>query len=156
MNGDSMFKKILVCLDGSSLAEEVLPYAADMALHLCCKLVLLQVIDVSSTVYTPGQIAGRPHWLERIQKEETESGVYLERVALPLRERGLEVEIVTLQGAAGESIVSYAKENEVDLIAITTHARRNLGRLVFGSTADLILRESGLPTFSIKPKHTQT
>ena len=76
-------------------------------------------------------------------------------MALSLRERGLELERVTLQGIASETIISYARENEVDLIAITTHARRNLGRLVFGSVADFILRESGLPTFSMKPKHTQ-
>ena len=156
MKEDSMFKKIMVCLDGSSLAEQVLPYAADLALRLGCKLVLLQVIDVPSTIYTPGQVTGKTHWLERIQKEEATSESYLESVSLPLQERGLEVESVTLQGIASATIVSYARENEVDLIAITTHARRNLGRLVFGSVADFILRESGLPTFSIKPQHTQT
>ena len=54
MKEDPIFKKILVCLDSSSFAEQVLPYAADLALRLGCKLVLLQVIDVPSTIYTPG------------------------------------------------------------------------------------------------------
>ena len=153
MKGNSTFVKILVCLDGSSAAEQILPYVVDVALRFNSKVVLLQMIDISGAVYTPGQVVGRLHWRGRIEKEESETKAYLESLAVSLREKGLKVENVVLQGTGGETIVSYAHENEVDLIAITTHARRNLGRLVFGSVAETILRESGLPTLAIKPQH---
>jgi nucleotide-binding universal stress UspA family protein len=52
----------------------------------------------------------------------------------------------------GEAIVSYADENSISLIAIATHGRSGLGRLVFGRVADFVLREAGLPILVIKPK----
>jgi nucleotide-binding universal stress UspA family protein len=57
-----------------------------------------------------------------------------------------------LLGSPGESIVSYADENGFGLIALVTHGRSGLGRLVFGSVADFIIRRSGLPILLIKPK----
>jgi nucleotide-binding universal stress UspA family protein len=52
----------------------------------------------------------------------------------------------------GEAIVDYAEGHEIDLIAIATHGRSGLGRLVFGSVADFVLREAGLPILVVKPK----
>ncbi len=153
-----MFEKILVCLDGSSRAEQILPYVSEEALHFGSKVVLLKVITLPSTVITPA-VPGAPGVtgsapeivLEQIHKQEDEALVYLEAVAQPLRKKGLEVECVTLQGAPGEAIISHADENEVGLIAIATHGRSGLGRMVFGSVADFVLRESGLPVLVIKP-----
>ena len=80
---------------------------------------------------------------------------YLEQVAQPLREKGLDVECVILSGAPGDTIISYAHENEVKLIAIATRGRSGLGRLAFGSVADFVLRESELPILVMKPLHTE-
>jgi len=64
---------------------------------------------------------------------------------------------VTIRGLqVGEAIVSYANENNISLIAIATHGRSGLGRLVFGSVADFVLRETGLPILVIKPKKSGT
>ena len=150
-----MFGKILVCLDGSDLAEQILPYATEEALRLESKLVLLQVVVVQTP---PVVAAGASAYAvkaagQQIEKDETEAKAYLEDLAQPLREMGLDVECVTLRGLeVGGAIVDYADGHEVDLIAIATHGRSGLKRLVFGSVADFVLRKSGLPILLIKPK----
>ena len=150
-----MFKKVLVCLDGSKLAEQVLPYAMEQA--LCCrsKVVLLEIIVVQPpTVVSAGPSAYAVKAAEeQIDRDEAGAKLYLESLAQRLREAGLNVECVTLRGPqSGRAIVDYADGHEVALIAIATHGRSGLGRLVFGSVADFVLNKSGLPILLIKPK----
>lgn len=150
-----MFRRVLVCLDGSSVAEQALPYAVEVAERFASKVVLLQVIHLSSSL-----AAAAAQGAERVLQEETdrlagEARAYLEQVAAPLREKGLDVEAVALEGAPADAIVSYAADNEVDLIAIGTHGRKNLGRLVFGSVADRVLKHSSIPVLTIKPQETK-
>ena len=152
------FEKILVCLDGSKLAEQILPYATEVALRFDSKVVLLQVVTLPTAFVIPA-VPGAPAipvqtptLLEVVQKEEIEAKEYLEQVAQPLRKRGLQVECVTLQGSAGQTIINYSIENKIGLIAISTHGRSGLRRLVFGSVADFVLRESGMPILVIKPQ----
>ena len=154
-----MFEKILVCLDGSKLAEQILPYAVEQAKRFNSKIVLLQAYLVPSTelaAATQGAPAAAPQVLQqeeqRLQKEATD---YLEEVADPLRENGLDVACVVLNGIAGDVIVGYAQNEPVDLIALATHGHSGLGRIVFGSVADHVLRESGLPILVIKPQETE-
>lgn len=167
-----MYKKILVCLDGSSLAEQVLPYASDEAKRFNSKLVLLQVITSRVTIppvgvgheFPPVSAAGPGYGaateatqsiaeveMAEIKKEENKAKGYLEGIAQNVRTEGVNVETDTVQGEAGESIVNYAAKHEIELIAIATHGRSGLGRAVFGSVADFVLRESGLPILVIKP-----
>jgi nucleotide-binding universal stress UspA family protein len=154
-----MFNRILVCLDGSQLAEQILPYATEEALRFKSRVVLLQVVSISTTLVTPG-IPGAPSvpvhgevTLENIRREEDEARSYLEKMAKPLREKGLTVKTEVLPGPpVGDAIVSYARGNKIDLIAISTHGHSGLREAVFGSTADHVLRESGLPVLLVRPK----
>jgi len=77
---------------------------------------------------------------------------YLEGVARSLREKGLEVQLATMRGTPSEAIVRYAQGNGIDLIAMATHRRSGIGRLVFGSVADFVLRELGIPMLVVKPQ----
>jgi len=153
-----MFKKILVCLDGSNLAEQILPYAKEQALKFNSKVVLLQVMDVPATV---AWIQGTPPdaniVTEKSQKEEKEVKAYLEHIATQLRASGLDVEDAVMHNiATSQTIMDYADQNEIDLIAITTRGRSGLVRAVLGSVADFVIRESGLPIMLIKPQDTGT
>jgi nucleotide-binding universal stress UspA family protein len=76
-------------------------------------------------------------------------------LAETIRESGQDVACVVLNGVAGDVIISYAQNEPVDLIALSTHGRSGLGRIVFGSVADQVLRESGLPILVIKPQETE-
>jgi nucleotide-binding universal stress UspA family protein len=146
-----MFSKILVCLDGSKLAEQVLPYAIEQALHFKSQLVLLSVIvpvTSTSTVWEPA-----PEGLVEKQAEaEKAAEVYLKNIVNRLsEEKRLRAEYLTLEGLVAETIVEYAQNNKVDLIAIATHGLGGLRRLAFGSVADFVLRNSNVPLLVIRP-----
>lgn len=150
-----MFRKILVCLDGSSLAEQVLPYATEVAQRFGSRVVLLQVIHLPASFAAAAAQGGEKILAEEVGRLAGEARAYLEGVAASLREKGLEVEAAALEGTPSEAIVTYARENEVDLIAIGTHGRKSLGRLIFGSVADHVLKHSSIPVLTVKPQNKQ-
>ena len=151
-----MFEKVLVCLDGSALAEQILPYL--LAAKECFrKIVLLKVVDTSTInlpLGVPGQsgIPMRTRAMdERFNKELAEMPGYLEKIAQPLRASGIDVECVVLEGIPTQAIVDYAAENDVSLIAISTHGHSGLRRITMGSTAEYILTHCGLPVLMVTP-----
>jgi nucleotide-binding universal stress UspA family protein len=151
-----MFEKILVCLDGSELAEQVLPYAAEEARRFCSQVTLLHVVPDPVMVST-GAAGGpehleKPGVLDQMKKEQQQTVPYLEGVAAHLREQDVDVEPVLLQGSPGDAIVSYAIDNNIGLIAMASHGRSGLGRAVFGSVAEYVLRNSGLPLLVVRPQ----
>jgi nucleotide-binding universal stress UspA family protein len=153
----NMFERILVCLDGSKLAEQIMPYATEEAIHFQSKLVLLQVVQ-EPIAFSPGFPGEAPVPIEtNTMVEGTKEALngargYLRKLAAPLRKRGIQVETVAIPGRAGEAILDYANTNSINLIAIATHGRGGLRRAVFGSVADHVLRESGLPVLVIRPQ----
>jgi len=156
-----MFEKILICLDGSNLAEQILPYAIEQALRFNSKLTLLQVVTTPSSVYMASAAGELPQTgdiiAKDIQKQDAEARAYLDGVAQSLQEKGIETECVVLgPSQPGNTIVKYAQDNAIDLICMATHGRSGLGRVVFGGVADRVLRESGLPILLIKPKEIKT
>ena len=156
-----MFEKILVCLDGSNLAEQILPYAEEEALRFSSQVTLLEVVTVP-TMVAAAEASGAPSQTsglieETMHKEVTEAKAYLDQVAEPLLRKGINVDCVAVEGSPiGDAIVNYSQENGIDLICIATHGHSGLGRVVFGSVADHVLRESGLPILVIKPKEIET
>jgi nucleotide-binding universal stress UspA family protein len=152
-----MFDKVLVCLDGSVLAEQILPYiAADSRSFK--KIVLLNVIatpGVDIHLGVPGETTGplqTKSMLEHVQKELKEMPDYLESKAQPLREIGIDVECVVLEGTPTKAIIDYAHDNDVGLIAIATHGHSGLRHITMGSTAEYLLKHAGLPVLMVTPK----
>ncbi len=153
-----MFKKILVCLDGSHLAEQILPYATEQAKRFNSKIILLQVITDSAAITASMTPTGDPLTMasqisiEKIETESEEVKAYLSRIAQHMKDAGLEVEpIAIFDPLPGPAIVDHASANKVDLITIATHGRSGLRRAVSGSVADHVLRESHLPILLIRP-----
>ena len=91
--------------------------------------------------------------MQRTRDEEKEADSYLERIAAPMRKKGLDVQCAVLPGTAGETIVSYARENSCKLIALATHGHGGVRRLVLGSTADFVLQRSVIPVLIIRPEN---
>lgn len=157
---EPLFKKILACLDGSRLAEQVMPYAAEEAIRFQGQLILFQTVP-EPVAFSPGIPGAAPvpvetdTMLEESKKALKVSREYLEELATPLRQRGIEVEAVTMPGRPSEAILNYADSNNLNLITIATHGRSGLGRAVFGSVADYVLRESGLPILVISPREVE-
>lgn len=152
-----MFTRILVCLDRSPVAEQVLPYATAQALAFHATLVLLHIIpepyiatpSIPGTSILPVQ---NPVDLHNLPDEEKKAASYLSGIADELQEQGVTIETVILQGEASQSIIDYALGNGIDLIAIATHGRGGLGKVFYGSVAEQVLKKSGLPILLIRVK----
>lgn len=151
-----MFEKVLVCLDGSPLAEQILPYIAGDSRSFK-KIVLLKVIGAPGLdlpLGVPGEASGplqTKAMLEHIQREIEETPSYLEAKAQPLREMGLDVECAVLQGKPSQAIIDYAHDNDIGLIAIATHGHSGLRHITLGSTAEYVLKHAGLPLLLVTP-----
>ncbi len=143
-----MFDSILVCLDGSAMAEQIIPMVRDEAEKHGNKVVLFHVIYYISS-RRPGEI---PPGTQEIAALREKALSYLENVAGLFRGYGINPECRVLEGKAAETIVKFAEDNHVGLIALTTHGEGGLGRLVFGTTAVYILRESSRPVLIVKPQ----
>jgi nucleotide-binding universal stress UspA family protein len=152
-----MFKKILVCLDGSALAEKVLPFAIDEARQHEALLFLYRVIPEPSLVSlglpgmpaVPVETGGMKKQVEEMEKE---AEAYLAALAdLIENENDISVDFEASLGDAGPSIVEFADDNQVDLIMIATHGRSGAGRVVMGSVADHVIRHTRLPVLLIRP-----
>jgi len=151
-----MFEKVVVCLDGSNWAEQIMPYVTEGALRFNTKVVLLQVLDVPATVaWIKDTPPDTDIVTEESKKKEEEAKAYLESIAKSLRVKGIDVEEMVLHNiSTDEAILDYATGNDVDTIAMTTHGRSGLLRAVLGSVADSVVRKSGLPTMLIRPRDT--
>ena len=155
-----MFKKILVCLDGSQLAEQIMPYVLREALAFKSKVILLTALSIPGLLTPdvpgfPGVPVHSSSALDKVAKDKDRAKEYLEQISQPLRRKGLRVECIIPDGPPGSTITSYANENEGDLIAIATHGHSGLRHLLFGSVAEVVIRGASVPILMIKPKHPE-
>lgn len=137
-----MYKKMLVPLDGSKLAEVVLPYAQAVANRLDLNPILLHVCNPAESELLPMHQAYVGRMVEKVKGESEqihkESGVL--RGSKTIEGRG---EVVL--GYPAEEILDYAEHNDIDIILMATHGRSGSKRWVLGSVADKVLRESKIP-----------
>ncbi|MBI2172243.1 MAG: universal stress protein [Chloroflexi bacterium] len=151
----------LVPLDGSDLAEQALPYARERAALNDGSILLVRVVTVArqlaaASMTGAGGIDAMPISMEAINAaidlEQKESLEYLALKGEEIRKAGLKVEWEVRQGIPADEIIASARAHNIDVIVITTHGRSGLGRVVFGSVADRIIRQSGIPVLVIGPK----
>ncbi len=157
-----MFKKILVCLDGSQLAEAILPYAIEQARCFDSDLVLFRAFSVPPAISLamPG-MPSLPVESKRVEKllieDEKEAETYLESLADKLQsEEKLKVSYESVLGAAGPVIIDYCARQEIELVTLVTHGRSGLGRAMLGSVADYVIRHSKIPILLIRPIGNKT
>jgi nucleotide-binding universal stress UspA family protein len=149
-----MIENILVCLDGSKFGEAIIPLAAELAERLGSKVVLLNVIVVPTVLAGFGKTEIEPAQSAQFSEQAEAANYYLESIARTLRDKGLEVECVTVEGTIEESIITYARNYEIGLIALATHGRSGLSRFILRSTTEFTLRKSGIPVLAICPHGT--
>jgi nucleotide-binding universal stress UspA family protein len=147
-----MYRRILLPLDGSALAEEALPYAITQAERFGAQLILLRVLEPLP------QVPGLSKSAITQVKEMTGAVAreYLEGIAAGVREHGVPVQVVTLDGYPHVEIVRYAKQNQVDLIVICTRGQSGLSRWLTGSVADRVARGAGVPVLVVRTSQEMT
>jgi len=142
-----MYKRVLVPLDGSPVAEAILPFIKEIAGSLDVEIVLLRVVSL-----TPEEAIGvAPKFaLDTPAALEQAAQRYLEARVEDLRARAIRASARVAVGEAASEIVAAARQIGADLIAMTTHGRSGLGRLLFGSVAESVLRTAPTPVFLLK------
>jgi nucleotide-binding universal stress UspA family protein len=144
-----IFRRILVPLDGSTSGEAVLPWVKDLVRRTKAKLFLLHVI------LSPDKLTGISNYainfeeqlIETLRKQGRE---YITGVAAELEREKLDFKYDLVTGMPAETILDYAKENDMDLIAMSTHGRTGVGRFVLGSIADKVAHISEVPVLLIR------
>lgn len=137
------YYRILVPLDGSKLAESVLPVVAAMAEAMGMEIVLLHVVPAEGH-------AQRPPTPSQVQATEAISD-YLQQMTQTLSSQTLKVGWRVTSGSPVDDILRYADEAPADLIAMSTHGMGDNGKLPMGSVAAAVLERQTRPVLLIQP-----
>jgi nucleotide-binding universal stress UspA family protein len=142
----TVFNRILVPLDGSNLAEKVLPAARYLAERLQATIILFHVVEKDS----PNEVHGQHHL-----REVAEARAYLDQVARQLSS----AEVTVLQDVhevqevgVAQTIRDHAEELHADLIVMCAHGNGGLRDMLFGSIAQQVIRQGTIPVLFIRPK----
>lgn len=144
--------RVLVALDGSRFAEKALKEAAVIASAFQAGLELLYVVEPPLPIADPSGMVVLPPNPESEQLLLARAGAYLEELAARLRAQGLEVSCVAVAGGrVATSILEQAGKNQAGLIALATHGLGGFRRLLLGSVAEHVVRESSIPVLVTRP-----
>lgn len=142
--------RIVVPVDGSAFSEAVLPYATALAAKMDLRVSLLRVLEERSIELKEGILT--EDMLSEVESQsKTTAQAYLTRVALGPKAAGLQVEEVLLSGRASSEILEFAGSAEDAIVALTTHGRSGVNRLLLGSIAEAVVRESVNPVLMVRP-----
>jgi nucleotide-binding universal stress UspA family protein len=138
-----VFKRLLVPLDGTRRSASVVPLAVQIALGFDCSVKLLNVIDTRGG--ETGAIVPKGGVGKLVEGEVYQADEYLRTIASRFEDHGISTSVEVRIGDPVKEIMSASDEFGCDIIAMATRSRRNLGRLVFGSVADAVVRDSRVP-----------
>jgi nucleotide-binding universal stress UspA family protein len=173
-----MYKKILVPVDGSKLAECVLPQVKTLvADNKDAEVVIFHVwepqVEMSmvppelrsryeKAPVVPGDTqlkwkAPTPEDLTPQARKFTQEQMasYLDDIKREFQEAGIKTFVEVAVGTPAIQIVDYANKNQADVIVMATHGRSGIARWALGSVADKVLRTSPVPVISVRPKECQ-
>jgi nucleotide-binding universal stress UspA family protein len=143
--GEATFKSVVVPLDGSELAESVLPAVVELAKRLDLEVELFRAYHIPYNVYAEdwGYVEGAEQLLAGVSEEAT---TYLEKKCAELKARGISrVTCATKEGFARDEIIKLGRSTADNLIAMCSHGRSGVKRWVLGSVAEAVARHSGDP-----------
>lgn len=150
-----MYRKMLVPLDRSKVAECILPHVRQIA-GSCkgCEVVLLEVIATP-----PAWVMEQDGIHESHEAQKKIAREYLSEIKSRLISEGLKEVTITVEvqvGSAPETIINFAKQNAADLILMVTNVNPGISMLMVGSVADRVMRYSHIPVLMVRPKFSKT
>src|SRR4030042_367867 len=149
-----MFDKILVPLDGSKLAECILPYVEGLVKGQKVKEVILFRVCEPPEI-TADYPANMPesweqHVNDMLSSTQQQCSLYLGYIEKRLRNLGVPIKVVSCLGKAADEIVKCAEKNQVDLIVMASHGRSGISRWTLGSVAEKVFRHTCVPVLMIR------
>jgi nucleotide-binding universal stress UspA family protein len=148
-----MYSKIVVPLDGSELAEGILPHVTELIRGRDSQVYLLSVSplfrgSLPAVVDVPPPPINVQEEERRVERELT---AYLQAAAGRLGPVAADVQVSVRLGRQADEILTFAGEVGADLIAMSSHGRSGIGRWVFGSVAERVLRGAACPVLLVRP-----
>ena len=145
-----MYKKILVPLDGSELAEKALPHAVAVAKGSGAEVTLLTVVQ-QTLEFTSAKLEAIPEALaERRAALRAEARMYLDKIQRDLQSQAVAARTVALDGDVAAEIIAYAEREGFDLVTMATHGRSGISRFIMGSIAEKVVRGTVKPVLLIR------
>jgi nucleotide-binding universal stress UspA family protein len=163
-----MYRRILVPLDGSKLAECALPHAEALAKGCDTEEIILVSVTERVQGYRAAEGSTEPvvlsggGWVGSIQpplqrlvpeafgKKEEQAQMYLDRIAKELESKGIRARIEVLLGNPAEEIINFVERGDTDVIVMSSHGRSGLSRWTHGSVADKVFRHSPVPVLMVR------
>lgn len=151
---ENLFKKIVFCTDFSDNADHAFQTAKDLAwrygatLHIVHVMVNFSLAPPIHATYMP--IEYDPGFVEQVQEAAKDS---IEKRYLTQLSEKQPVEVEMLSGYASSEILRLAEEKDIDLIVMGSHGLTGLAHVLFGSTADRVVRKSPCSVLTVRPKH---
>ena len=144
-----MFRKVIIPLDTSQMAETVLPYVRNLTTPHKSRLVLVHSIESQTFAYAALSDEPQLHkmWISSSKQSGSD---YLVQMQNRLQDEGYVVTIRISQGDAAQFISDVASEENADLIAMTTHGRTGILRWALGSVADRVVRTLHQPVLLVR------
>jgi nucleotide-binding universal stress UspA family protein len=142
---ESMYKRIVVPLDGSPLAEQALPHAVAQASRFGANLILLKVLaPLPEVVFSaPAAVLAAAKMSAQLARD------YLEEVAAGLQEQGIAVQVAEIEGEPYVEIIRFAEDQGADMIILSTRGQSGFSRWLLGSVADRVVRGSTIPVLLV-------
>jgi nucleotide-binding universal stress UspA family protein len=149
-----MYRKIVVPLDGSALAEDVLSHVVELVRDRDSQVYLLSITPMMKAVIPPFMdLRFRGEERKRVERELRE---YLRVVAKRLDQVAVDVQINVRFGRPADEILTFVDQVGADLVAMSAHGRSGIGRWVFGSVTDRVLRATKCPVLLVRGPHLQS
>ena len=149
--GEMTLKSVVVPLDGSEVAESILPEVIEIAKKLNIQTVLFRACHVPYSAFGGGH-SQYPLINELLGGIKAEAREYLEKETAELKKRGFEkVSYVLQEGIGADEIISFGQRTPDNMIAMCTHGWSGVKRWVLGSVTETVVRHSGDPVLVLRP-----
>jgi nucleotide-binding universal stress UspA family protein len=148
-----MYSKILVPLDGSKFGERAVQQAEEIGQCTKAEIILFKVVQ--NPIRSVPIAAGQKEETKATQEVIDKAGAYLEKVASPLKAKGIKVRCDIAVGEPTPAILKKAHKENVDLIVMSTHNEGELYKMVVGSVAEKVLLGTKRPVLLVKPEKVQ-
>jgi len=149
-----MFDRILVPLDGSELAECILPYVEELTRDKKMKEVILFRVcerpEISADYPASMPESWEQHVKDIMTGAQEQCSLYLGGIEKKLSNSGVKIRVECCLGKAADEIVKFAEKNQVDLIIMASHGRSGISRWTIGSVAEKVFRSTCVPVLLIR------
>lgn len=147
-----MNDKLLVAVDYSGCAWEVVAEAAHLATRLDAEVIMLHVVHVpegvgpDTVLHAGGDLEG----VSALQALDADAKTELRALAAAFEDQGVEVRVEIRHGDAVEGILAAAREHEPTMLLTGTHGRTGVRRLFLGSVAEEVIRRAPCPVLTVR------